>query len=124
MNKRKSLNQIRLRRRLRARAKIFGTLSKPRLAVFRSNRYTYVQLIDDENGKTLFSVSTQEIKEVNPKSQGVNHKVLLAEELGELIAKKAITKGIKKAIFYRRGYKYHGRIKAVAEGARKGGLQI
>ncbi len=100
------------------RAKIFGTLEKPRLSVFRSNRYTYVQLIDDENGKTLLSVSTKELNEKKLK------KTQQAEGAGALIAKKAEEKGIKCAVFSRRGYQYHGRVKAVAEGARKGGLKL
>jgi large subunit ribosomal protein L18 len=110
MNKRKTLNQTRLRRKNRARAKIFGTLERPRLSIFRSNRYTYVQLINDEKGETIASAS------INKQES--------AEQLGELIAKKAVGKGIKKAVFDRGWYKYHGRIKAVAEGARKGGLQL
>ncbi|MEK7149807.1 MAG: 50S ribosomal protein L18, partial [Patescibacteria group bacterium] len=99
-------------------AKIFGTQEKPRLSVFRSNLYTYAQLIDDLNGKTLASASTKEVKEKN------KNKIQEAEALGELIAKKAIEKKIDAAIFNRGGYAYHGRVKAVAEGARKGGLKI
>lgn len=103
------------------RAKIFGTSKKPRLSVFRSNRYTYVQLIDDENSKTLLSASTRELKEKKLKKL---KKMQQAEEVGALIAKKAEEKGIKCAVFNRRGYQYHGRVKAVAEGARKGGLKL
>ena len=121
---RKILNKTRVRRKQRTRAKIFGTADKPRLSVFRSNRYTYVQLIDDMAGKTLVSASTKEIEKTKSKLPGANPKVLLAEQLGELIAKKAVEKGIKKAVFDRGKYKYHGRIKAVAEGMRKGGLQL
>lgn len=111
MNKRKVLNKIRQKRKKRARAKIFGTAEKPRLSVFRSNCYTYIQLIDDEDGKTLISALIK-------KTKGSS------EKLGKLIAEKAIEKGIKKAVFDRGNYKYHGRIKAVAEEARKGGLQL
>jgi large subunit ribosomal protein L18 len=117
--KKKKLNLIRLRRARRTRAKIFGTAEKPRFSVFRSNRYTYAQLIDDKAGKTLISVSTHGL----PKS-GKEKKQDSALKLGELIAQKAIEKGVKKAVFDRGKYKYHGRIKAIAEGARKGGLQI
>ncbi len=141
MNPRKTLNKIRFRRKKRARAKIFGTADKPRLSIFRSNRYTYVQLIDDKTGKTLISASTYELsKSEKPafakapasakasadKSAGgqKEKKRELAGKLGELIAKKAIEKNIIKAVFDRGKYKYHGRIKAVAEAARKGGLQI
>ncbi len=121
MNFRKILNKTRLRRKNRSRAKIYGTVEKPRLSVFRSNRYTYVQLIDDKIGKTLVSASTQELM-INNKQQTT--KKDLAGKLGELIAKKAAGKGIGKAVFNRGNYKYHGRVKAVAEGARKGGLQL
>lgn len=111
MKSKKILNKIRERRKNRTRAKINGTAERPRLSVFRSNCYTYAQLIDDEAGKTLVGVSIK-------KTKGSS------EKLGELIVKKAIEKGIKKAIFDRGNYKYHGRIKAVAEEARKMGLQI
>ncbi len=107
MNPRKALNKVRLRRKRRTKAKIYGTAERPRFSIFRSNRYTYVQLIDDEKGKTLVSASTRESK-----------------QLGELIAKKAIEKGIKKVVFDRGRYKYHGRVKSVVEEARKGGLQL
>jgi large subunit ribosomal protein L18 len=119
MNKRKALNRIRRRRKSRVRAKIYGTAEKPRLSIFRSNRYTYVQLINDETGKTLIGVST---KDLNLK--GKENKVEQAGQLGELIAKKAAVQGVKKAVFDRGKYKYHGRIKAVVEAARKQGLQI
>ncbi|MDP3015070.1 MAG: 50S ribosomal protein L18 [bacterium] len=122
MTKTKVLNKIRERRKKRTRAKIHGTAEKPRLSVFRSNRYTYVQLIDDEKGKTLVGASSREIKKSKIKSQ--ESKVALAGQLGELIAKKAVEKGIGKAVFNRGNYKYHGRVKAVAEGARKEGLQL
>ena len=122
MNKRKILNQIRLRRKKHVRAKIFGTALKPRLSVFRSNRHTYSQLIDDEKGITLVSVSSKELKNLESKTE--NSKINLAGQIGESIAKKAVDKGVKEAIFDRRRYKYHGRVRAVAEGARKGGLQI
>ncbi len=119
-NKRKSLNKIRNQRKRRTRSKIFGTSEKPRLSVFRSNRYIYVQLIDDENRKTLFSASTRELKNQDKKIK----KIEQAEEIGKLISQKAADKGIKKAVFNRREYRYHGRVKAVAEGARKAGLQV
>ena len=120
MNKRKNLNKIRIRRGVRARAKILGTVEKPRLSVFRSNRYVYAQLIDDEKGHTMASVSAIEIK----KSAGKDAKTAQAEHVGEKLAQKAVAAGVKKAVFDRGSYKYHGRIKAVAEGARKGGLTI
>lgn len=104
-------------RKNRSRAKIFGTAEKPRLAVFRSNKYTYVQLIDDAKGQTLVAAST---KELNKRGK----KVELAKLLGNLIAEKAKKTGVKSAILNRSFYKYHGRIKAVAEGARESGLKI
>jgi large subunit ribosomal protein L18 len=122
MDKRKSLNIARNRRKKRSRAKIFGAAEKPRLSVFRSNRYTYIQLIDDEQGKTLISASSKELQNSKLKSQ--KSKVFSSEQLGELIAKKAVEKGIKRAVFDRGRYKYHGRIKSIVEGARKGGLQL
>ncbi len=104
-------------RKHRARAKISGTAEKPRLTVFRSNKYTYAQLIDDAKGHTVASASTLEITAKGKKTE-------LAKSLGALIAEKAKKAGIKTAVFNRSLYKYHGRVKAVAEGAREGGLKI
>lgn len=101
----------------RSRAKISGTAEKPRLSIFRSNKYTYAQLIDDLKGHTLASASTQELKKGGKKAE-------LAKLLGELIAEKAKKAGIKSAVFHRSYYRYHGRVKAVAEGAREGGLKF
>ncbi len=120
MNKVKNLNQIRARRAGRTRAKISGTAEKPRLSVFRSNRYVYAQLIDDKKGHTLAGISTFEMK----KSAGKDSKTVQAGRIGEELAKKALVSGIKQAVFDRGSYKYHGRVKAVAEGAKKGGLKI
>lgn len=117
MNKTKQLNQIKERRQIRTRTKLFGTIERPRLSVLRTNLFTSVQLIDDLHGKTLASASTRDMK----KKEG---KIIKAEALGEEIAKKALELKIKAAVFDRGGYNYHGRVKAVAEGARKGGLQI
>jgi large subunit ribosomal protein L18 len=119
MKKGKNLNQIKERRKRRTRARLSGSLERPRLSVFRSNNYTYVQIIDDENGKTLASASTMELKK-QTKATGKE----LAEKLGELISKKAIEKGIKKVVFDRGSYNYHGRVQAVADAARKGGLEF
>ncbi len=121
-NQKKKLNKTRECRKRRTRAKIFGTSDKPRLSVFRSNRYVYAQLIDDSVGKTIVGVSTRELEKSKGKEK--NSKVILSGQLGELIAQKALEKGVKKAVFDRGNYKYHGRTKAVAEGARKGGLQF
>lgn len=116
----KKQNEMRARRIARTRAKVFGTASCPRLSVFRSNRGASVQLIDDTAGKTLASASTKELGAADKKKA----KALQSFALGELIAKKAGDLGIKKAVFDRRGYQYHGRVKAVAEGARAKGLTI
>ena len=111
----KNLN--RLLRKNRNRATIFGTAGKPRLSVFRSNKYTYVQLIDDAKGHTLAAASSREVGKKSKKAE-------LAKSLGTLIAEKAKKLGVKSAIFNRSFYKYHGRVKAVAEAAREAGLKI
>ena len=96
-------------RKRRVRAKINGTEGRPRLSVFKSNQYVYAQIINDDEGKTLASAK-------GPKTEGA--------KVGEEIAKKAVAKKIKKVIFDRNGFMYHGRIKAIADGARKGGLEF
>ncbi len=109
----------RIRRKLRVRGKVAGTAEMPRLSVFRSNKYIYAQLIDDVKGATLVDVS-KEAKELH---EGKN-KVAAAFEVGKLLAKKAADKNVKQAVFDRNGYRYHGRVKNLAEGAREGGLQL
>ncbi len=106
--------------RFRIRRKISGSAAKPRLSVFRSNADIYVQLIDDENGNTLASASSREKDIV---AQKVN-KVEKSKLVGAAIARKSDELGIKDVVFDRSGYIYHGRIKAVAEGAREGGLKF
>ena len=108
-----------LRRKVRVRSRIFGTSKKPRLAVFRSNYHIWCQLIDDERGETMLAVSD---KLLPPRLKSKKSKVEIAYELGKLVAQKSMEKGIKKIVFDRNGYKYHGQIKLLAEGARKGGL--
>jgi large subunit ribosomal protein L18 len=120
MKSRKSLNQIRKRRVNRNRVKVLGTKVKPRLAIFRSNRFIYAQIIDDDQGKTLASASSRNLGEENSKKKKIDN----AKMVGELIAKEAKKIGVNKAVFDRRSYKYHGRIKAVADGAREAGLII
>lgn len=112
-----TIQSRKLRRVKRTRAKIAGTDTRPRLTVFRSNKNLYLQLISDVKGKTLASASTQELK-------AKRNKVSQAEMLGELLAKKAKEIGVLAAVFDRRSYKYHGRVKAAAEAARKAGLKI
>jgi large subunit ribosomal protein L18 len=120
------------RRHKRVRAKISGTAERPRLCVFRSAKHIYAQLIDDVKEETLVSASEKEISKIkikkNPSAGGekdknpLSGKTALAFEVGVLIAKKAAEKKIQKVLFDRGGYVYHGRIKAVADGARQGGL--
>jgi len=105
-------------RHKRVRAKIKGTADIPRLCVFRSNKHIYGQLINDEKGTILAVAGDQEFKKSSGKKQE------LAKKTGELLAKKALEKKIEKIVFDRGGYKYHGRIKALAEGARQGGLKF
>lgn len=106
--------------RFRIRRKISGSAAKPRLSVFRSNSDIYVQLIDDENGNTLASASSREKDIVAQKGNKVDKSKLV----GAAIARKSDELGIKDVVFDRSGYLYHGRIKAVAEGAREGGLKF
>ena len=112
-------NKARLKRHARVRAKISGTPECPRLDVFRSAKHIYVQIIDDVNGVTLASASTVE-KDFG--AYGGNKEA--AKKVGELIAKRALEKGIENVVFDRGGYIYHGRVKELAEGAREGGLKF
>ncbi|MFH0739736.1 MAG: 50S ribosomal protein L18 [bacterium] len=104
----------RIRRHNRVRAKVVGTPKAPRLCVFKSNQHIYAQIIDDAKGKTIISA----------KDTGKKAKLEAALDVGKAIAKLAIDKKIKQVVFDRGGFKYHGRIRAVAEGAREGGLQF
>jgi large subunit ribosomal protein L18 len=106
--------------RFRIRKKIIGDSAKPRLSVFRSNKEVYVQLINDANGTTIAAASS---KEKDIVAQKVN-KVEKSKLVGAAVAKKAIELGIKSVVFDRGGYLYHGRVKAVADGAREGGLEF
>jgi len=119
----KNLTKIRRQKRLwrarRTRAKIFGTAEKPRLAVFRSSKHIYAQLINDEAGKTLASASDLEIKDA-----GAKKKTDKATAVGRLLAQKAQELKIKEVVFAKGGYKYHGAVKALAEGARAGALKF
>jgi large subunit ribosomal protein L18 len=111
-----------IRRHLRLRQKISGTASCPRLNVFRSNANMYAQVIDDEAGKTLVSANTLE-KEIKDKIQNGGN-VEAAKAVGELVGKRAIEKGITTVVFDRGGNIYHGRVQAVADGARAAGLKF
>jgi large subunit ribosomal protein L18 len=114
------LKKAALRRKHHVRKKVFGTAERPRLSVFRSNRQIYAQLIDDTAGVTLVATSTRAkaLREQLPR--GANCKA--AEAVGETLAKKALDVGIKFVCFDRGSYKYHGRVKALADAARKAGL--
>ena len=115
------LTKLKRRKRIhqRVRKKIRGTAQRPRLNVFRSNKYIYVQLIDDENGHTIASASSYEAAVAND-----GNKADQAKEVGKLIAERAKAAGIERALFDRGGYLYHGRVKSLAEGAREGGLNL
>jgi large subunit ribosomal protein L18 len=108
----------RLRRRRRVRAKVRGSAERPRVSVFRSNRGIFAQLVDDDAGHTLAAVSwtEQELRTLKPMDQ--------ARRAGELLAERAKAAGVERALFDRGGYRYHGRVKALAEGAREGGLRL
>jgi large subunit ribosomal protein L18 len=106
----------RLKRRRRVRAKVHGTAERPRISVFRSNRGIFAQLIDDDAGRTIASVSwtEPELRGLSPMEQ--------AQRAGAVLAQRASAAGIESAVFDRGGYQYHGRVKALADGAREGGL--
>ncbi|MEH7252116.1 50S ribosomal protein L18 [Neobacillus niacini] len=113
-------NASRKKRHARVRAKLSGTAARPRLNVFRSNKHLYAQLIDDMSGTTLASASTME-KDLNLESTS---NVEAAKLVGELVAKRAVEKGITAVVFDRGGYLYHGRVQALADAARANGLQF
>jgi large subunit ribosomal protein L18 len=110
--------QARLKRRHRVRAKVSGTAERPRISVFRSNRGIHAQLIDDLNGRTLAAVSWTEgdLRGLKPMEQ--------AGKAGELLAERAKAAGVDSALFDRGGYRYHGKVKAFADGVREGGLKV
>jgi large subunit ribosomal protein L18 len=110
--------QRRLRRRRRVRARIVGSAERPRLSVYRSNRGVFGQLVDDANGRTLAAVNwtEPELRKLTASAQ--------AKRAGELLAERAKTAGVETCVFDRGGYKFHGRVKALAEGAREGGLKF
>ena len=116
----RSANDSRRRRHLRVRKKVEGTLERPRLVVFRSSKHIYAQVVDDQRGVTLVGAADSS-EGVQVEGKG---KVARSFALGRFIAAKAKEKGIAKVVFDRGGYQYHGRVKAVADGARKGGLEF
>jgi large subunit ribosomal protein L18 len=117
---RETRNEARKRRHARVRRKIVGTSNVPRLSVFRSLKHIYAQIIDDDAGSTLVSASTLDA-DVRGQVDGLN-KVQQAELVGKRLAEKALLKGVTRVVFDRGGYVYHGRVKALAEASREGGL--
>lgn len=114
-----TIHNNRLRRKRSIRLKIQGTVSRPRLSVFRSNKHVYAQVINDEVGTTLVSASSLD-KDIPEKVKGVAR----AKKIGELIAERAMSKKVESVVFDRNGFLYHGQIKAVADGAREKGLKF
>ena len=119
MIKKEAKNESRLVRHARVRKKISGTPERPRLSVYKSLTGIYAQIIDDVNGRTLVAASTLD-KEVKIKASNIE----AAKEVGALVAKRATKAGIKTIVFDRGGYQYHGKVKALAEAAREGGLEF
>jgi len=117
-----SKNDGRIKRHKRIRKTLAGSLSKPRLAVFRSNSYIYAQLIDDDLGQTIVSASSLE-KDFRSEFKGKLNKNV-ATTIGKTIGSRAVAKGIKKVVFDRGGYIYHGKIKSLADAAREAGLEF
>ena len=117
MIKKESRNENRIKRHNRIRKNLSGTAEAPRLNIYRSNTNMYAQIIDDEKGVTLVSASTLELKAKSNNTEA-------CVKVGELIAKKALDKGITEVVFDRSGYKYHGRVKALADAAREAGLKF
>ncbi len=112
----------RKRRHHRVRTKLAGTEARPRLNVFRSLRHIYAQIINDEVGRTLVSASTAE-EDVRKQIEGLN-KTAQAHVVGKVLAERALARGVTQVVFDRGGYKYHGRVRALAEGTREGGLEF
>ena len=111
--------EARKRRHRRVRKRVHGAAARPRLAVYRSNRHIYAQLVDDEAGRTLASASSLE-----EEARGEGDKTAAAKRVGELIARRAREAGVERAVLDRGGRLYHGRVRSFAEAAREGGLQI
>ena len=119
MFKKVDRQEARLRRHLRVRKKVSGTAERPRLAIFRSEKNIYAQIIDDISATTLVAASS-----LDKEFEGVGSNKEAAKLVGQLIAKKALEKGIKEVVFDRGGFVYHGRIQNLAEGAREAGLEF
>ncbi len=109
----------RLKRKASIRKKIHGTPERPRLTVYKSNRYTYVQAVDDVAGRTIAAASNLE-----KEHRSIVNKVAALEKLGQLVAERLKQKNVSAVVFDRNGYRYHGKVKAIADGARKAGLKL
>jgi len=123
MNSQKLKSKQRLRRRMHVRSHITGTAQRPRLTVFRSSKHIYAQLIDDVTGRTLASASSA-VKKAEKAQAGYGGNIKAAKAVGQKLAAAAQAAGITQAAFDRGHYRYHGRVKALAEGAREGGLKF
>lgn len=119
----KNTLERRLKKKFRIRKKIVGTSQRPRLTVYRSLKHIYAQLIDDTTGKTLVAASTLS-KELREQAKGIRNRIELAKMVGKLAGQKALANKIERVVFDRNGYLYHGRVKAVADGAREAGLKF
>ena len=121
MSGRHNKDERRTIRRLRVRRRVSGTIERPRLAVFRSSKHIYAQIIDDRNGQTLAAASSREA--LAPGGEG-SARIAVGRAVGKVLAERARQKGVSKVCFDRGGYLYHGRVKALADGARAGGLEF
>ena len=122
MVSKESRQEIRVKKHMKIRNRFSGTAERPRLAVFRSNNHVYAQVIDDVAGKTLVSASTLE-KDIKAELKNTDD-IDAASKIGDVVAKRAIEKGIKAVVFDRGGYIYHGKVKALADAAREAGLEF
>ena len=120
MVSKESRSKVRAKKHMRIRNRFSGTAERPRLAVFRSNNHVYAQVIDDVNGTTLVSASTLE-KDIKAELKNTDD-IEAATKVGDVVAKRALEKGIKTVVFDRAGYIYHGKVKALADAAREAGL--
>jgi len=123
MGKLEKRKDARIKRKKRIRKKITGTAEKPRLCVFRSSKHIYAQVVDDSTGKTIAAAGSVE-KEIQALLTDTKGKIARAELIGKTIGERAVAKGVKKVVFDRCGFKYHGRIKSLSDGARKAGLSF
>ncbi|SFB98446.1 50S ribosomal protein L18 [Butyrivibrio sp. YAB3001] len=122
MVSKESRQEIRVKKHMKIRNRFSGTAERPRLAVFRSNNHVYAQVIDDVAGKTLVSASTLE-KDIKAELKNTDD-IAAATKIGDVVAKRALEKGIKAVVFDRGGYIYHGKVKALADAAREAGLEF